>query len=247
MSKSTLARAAVASRVVIRASAGTGKTYRLTGHYLQLLVDGVHPRNILATTFTRKAAGEIFDRILLRLAQAALDEKGCAALAAAISRKHLTCEKCRELFLSILQQLDSLQVGTLDSFFARIATSLALELNFPLGWSICEHEDDTRMRRDAIEAVLDTEKTSDLLTLVNLLFKGEARRGVSELVLDTVNSLYSLYRETPRSAWEKIPQLTRVPDAEVQSAIESLSHYPFDDKRFSKACHENLAAINLPR
>lgn len=242
MSKSTVL-TTLPPRVVIRASAGTGKTYRLTGHYLQLLVDGVAPRNILATTFTRKAAGEIFDRILLRLAEAAVSDANCQKLATAIDRPSLSRPKCQQLFVDTLAQLDTLQVGTLDSFFARIATALALELSLPLGWSICEPEEDVRMRREAIEAVLDTENTSDLLTLVNLLTKGEARRGVSDLVLDTVNSLYTLYRETSRDAWQKVPQLARVSSTEVAQAIDAIGQLVFDDKRFAKARAGDLAAI----
>ena len=57
--------------VIIRASAGTGKTFQLSNRYLQLVLTGHSPERILATTFTRKAAGEILDRILLRLATAA--------------------------------------------------------------------------------------------------------------------------------------------------------------------------------
>ena len=44
---------------LILASAGTGKTYQLTNQFLGLLFRGVEPERILATTFTRKAAGEI--------------------------------------------------------------------------------------------------------------------------------------------------------------------------------------------
>ena len=54
-----------------------GKTYALTTEYLRLLYGviapcrrgrGLRPASLLAATFTRKAAGEIFDRILFRLA-----------------------------------------------------------------------------------------------------------------------------------------------------------------------------------
>src|SRR4029453_10629467 len=55
---------------LIHASAGTGKTWQLSGRYLELLFAGVEPRAILATTFTRKAAGEIQVRVLERLATA---------------------------------------------------------------------------------------------------------------------------------------------------------------------------------
>jgi biotin transport system substrate-specific component len=68
--------------VVIRASAGTGKTFQLSNRFLALAFSGAQPDHILATTFTRKAAGEILDRVLVRLAEAAGDERKCRELAA---------------------------------------------------------------------------------------------------------------------------------------------------------------------
>jgi len=52
---------------LLLASAGTGKTFRLTNQFLRLLLAGVDPERVLATTFTRKAAGEILDRVLQRI------------------------------------------------------------------------------------------------------------------------------------------------------------------------------------
>ena len=50
---------------IYKASAGSGKTFKLTGEYLQLLFQnpGLY-RNILAVTFTNKATGEMKPRIL---------------------------------------------------------------------------------------------------------------------------------------------------------------------------------------
>ncbi|MBP5621261.1 MAG: UvrD-helicase domain-containing protein, partial [Thermoguttaceae bacterium] len=56
---------------VVRASAGSGKTFQLSNRYLKLILCGATVDSILATTFTRKAAGEIQDRILSRLGLAA--------------------------------------------------------------------------------------------------------------------------------------------------------------------------------
>ena len=58
---------------LVRADAGTGKTYSLALRFLSLLSTGAQPRSILAATFTRKAAGEILERILVRLASACVD------------------------------------------------------------------------------------------------------------------------------------------------------------------------------
>jgi ATP-dependent exoDNAse (exonuclease V) beta subunit len=74
---------------VIRASAGTGKTFQLTNRFLGLVFAGAPLDSILATTFTRKAAGEILDRVLLRLAEAALDHEKLAKLAREIQQSSL--------------------------------------------------------------------------------------------------------------------------------------------------------------
>lgn len=59
----------------IEASAGTGKTYQLASRYIALLVLGVSPEEIIALTFTRKAAGEFRNRILQALAEGADDKR----------------------------------------------------------------------------------------------------------------------------------------------------------------------------
>lgn len=56
---------------IIAASAGTGKTYQLASRYIALLVLGAKPEEIIALTFTRKAAGEFRNRILHALAEGA--------------------------------------------------------------------------------------------------------------------------------------------------------------------------------
>lgn len=59
---------------IIAASAGTGKTYQLASRYIALLVLGVKPEEIIALTFTRKAAGEFRNRILHALAEGACNK-----------------------------------------------------------------------------------------------------------------------------------------------------------------------------
>jgi ATP-dependent exoDNAse (exonuclease V) beta subunit len=73
--------------VVITASAGTGKTFQLSNRFIQLAVEGPLDA-ILATTFTRKAAREILDRVLVRLAGAVSDPRKLSEL-----NRHVFCPR----------------------------------------------------------------------------------------------------------------------------------------------------------
>ena len=57
--------------ILVSASAGSGKTYQLVRRHVHLLSLGQRPEEIAAMTFTRKAAGEIFQRILRQLSSMA--------------------------------------------------------------------------------------------------------------------------------------------------------------------------------
>lgn len=114
--------------VMIRASAGSGKTYALTNRFVALLATGAAPERIVALTFTRKAAGEFFDEILRKLAAAARDERRAAKLAQEIERPKLTAADFLRLLRAMTAAMPRLRLGTLDAFFARIARAFPLEL-----------------------------------------------------------------------------------------------------------------------
>ena len=52
---------------LVKANAGSGKTHLLVDHYFHLLARGIHPRSIVAFTFTDKAARQLKDKILFTL------------------------------------------------------------------------------------------------------------------------------------------------------------------------------------
>ena len=59
---------------VLSAGAGSGKTYTLTQRMVTLLQNGVRPAGIMATTFTKKAAAELQERVRVRLLEAGMNE-----------------------------------------------------------------------------------------------------------------------------------------------------------------------------
>ncbi len=229
--------------ILIRASAGTGKTFRLSNRYLELLHSGVAPDQILATTFTRKAAGEILDRVVVRLAAAALEPAQLAQLSQQLQLPSLTHEKCLELLKQLIDHLHRLRVSTLDAFFAQLAGSFSLELGLPPGWRIVEQLHDKYLRREAITLTLQGDTNREIQRLVHLMAKGEATRSISDLVQSTVDNLYDLYIETDAAAWQRIPRPRLLASESLAATIEALRTAPLPaDSRATKARDSDVEA-----
>ncbi len=114
---------------IVQAPAGSGKTGLLIQRYLGLLAVVAEPEQILAITFTRKAAAEIRTRILNALHEARKEESGqpqndhqrrTRELAVAVLKKD------REQQWGLYEHPARLRVGTIDSVNARIAGSSPL-------------------------------------------------------------------------------------------------------------------------
>ena len=114
----------------ILANAGSGKTHTLVTRIIRLLAMGVKPRQIIALTFTRKAAGEFLTKLLQRLATAALDPGAAVQLSEAIG-EHLDSANYLKLLGEVVQHLGRLQLTTLDSFFHRIVAAFPQGLGLP--------------------------------------------------------------------------------------------------------------------
>ena len=126
---------------VVLASAGSGKTFQLTLRFAELLLRGARPDEVLAATFTRKAAGEIQARILERLAAAAEGGEGLDELRAQLDWPDLELEACQQVLKATVDALPRMQVLTLDSWFARLGRG-SLELGLDPGWRMVEEVED---------------------------------------------------------------------------------------------------------
>jgi ATP-dependent helicase/nuclease subunit A len=228
---------------LIRASAGTGKTFQLSNRYLGLAAAGAATDEILATTFTRKAAGEIFERVLTRLAEAADEREKAHELAKFIGDRGFNSSQAQHVLEELVHQLHRLRISTLDAFFAQLARSFDLELGLSPGWVIVEESTDARLRRDAVQAVLAAGDPRDALTLLHLLTKGEATRSVTEQLQSLVSDLYALYQHTTVAAWEAIERPPRLTDEKLAAALDALAQCELPKhKKIAEAREKDLAA-----
>ena len=228
--------------VVIRASAGTGKTLQLLQRYLSLLNAGASPAQILAVTFTRKAAGEILDRLLVGLAEAVHSATALQALQQQVTGPALDRDRCLTLLKTLLRDLHRLQISTLDSFFVQVARGFALELGLPVDWQIVEGQDDQRLRAHAMQAFLADDALDDLVRVLRLLSKGEAPRAVVGSLADLATDLATLAQQTAAEAWDVLPRLEPLSPAAVEDVLQQLSTFTFADTRFTKARDGDVAA-----
>jgi ATP-dependent helicase/nuclease subunit A len=114
----------------ISASAGSGKTFRLSRRVLRLLAMGEAPDEIAAYTFSRKAAGEIFDSIVDALCHAAGSDQAAAQTSQDIGIAHSRQSYIDDL-RSLLQALHRLRIGTLDSRISQMLSAVSVELGLP--------------------------------------------------------------------------------------------------------------------
>jgi ATP-dependent exoDNAse (exonuclease V) beta subunit len=209
--------AAAAAHTLIMASAGSGKTHTLTGHYLKVLLESLALREppehlvegIFAATFTRAAAGEIVDRILRRLAVAVIKPAERESLCASLGLGSLSEDQCGAALAVLARSLDRLRVGTLDAFLIRSAACFAPELGLSHPWQILDDPDDALFRRRAAERVLeqhalDPGKFDSMLVLLTKLSNNRFKLTVCDTLLRHLNQCYEALGAGPDSAWEHV-------------------------------------------
>jgi len=140
---------------MILASAGSGKTYRLTNRYIRLLALGVQPERILALTFTRKAASEFLDQILRKLSLCCSSAEEAEKLRVDTNLDHFDQARAGELLRLMVERMHLLNLGTLDSFFHRILTCFPAEFGLTSGFNLMEDHEKERARSEVFSSVFE--------------------------------------------------------------------------------------------
>ena len=126
-----------AENVVLEASAGTGKTRVLVERYVNLLRAGIDPENILAITFTRKAAAEMRQRIIERLKEAGRLSQADAA-------------RWRDL----RDRLGDIAISTIDAFCLSLLREFPLEADVDPAFDLAADTDVPRLISDSLDQAL---------------------------------------------------------------------------------------------
>ena len=134
------------TNLLVEAGAGSGKTTELVTRMRALLASGTaRIEEIAAVTFTRKAAGELRERLQMRL-----EEDLRAARADAAADPSAT-----ERLGRALEQIDRAFVGTIHSFCARLLRERPLEVGLDPDFEEVPLEERTILRRRFWEAYLE--------------------------------------------------------------------------------------------
>ena len=150
------------SSFIVEAPAGSGKTELLVQRFLKLLATVDHPEEVLAITFTRKAASEMKARILKYLDAAANN------ISFSSSHQAMTCHLAHEVLRlkpqwHLDQQTHRLRVMTLDSLSRSLVTKMPLLSKMDVHLNILSEEEMETAFNEVARRVLDNlQSDSDL-------------------------------------------------------------------------------------
>jgi ATP-dependent helicase/nuclease subunit A len=162
--------------VVVEACAGSGKTWLLVSRMIRLLLAGAAPSELLAITFTRKAAQEMTDRLNAWLQLLALGDD--AEVRAFLRQRDVPehevdalLPRARGLLEVVLNAQPGITVTTFHGWFLDLLARAPLEAGLPWGASLLEH--DRRLQRDVWQTMAtqwaSEHDTSHAAALVALL------------------------------------------------------------------------------
>lgn len=155
------------------ASAGSGKTYTLVKEYLTLCLSLEKPtcKNILAVTFTNKAANEMKAKVLYFLDGFINDNPKCRDMRNDVVKtinvdESILKTRAESLYDNILHNYSDFNISTIDGFVQQVSRSFAKELNLPTQYRVLLDDDDLL---DGIIQCVDNHINNDGAFLTEIL------------------------------------------------------------------------------
>ncbi len=156
---------------VVSAPAGSGKTSLLVDRFLALLAKVEEPEEIVAITFTRKAASEMRERVITKI----FDEDSAIAISIR--------DQDRKRNWNLRKQVHRLKIQTIDSFAAELLRSIPVQESI-IGTQITDqpgilYEEAAEL---LIERLYDDDPLSDFILQFLYLCDNDADRAIRLLI-----------------------------------------------------------------
>lgn len=149
---------------ILKASAGSGKTYHLAQEYIRLLVGSEKPdayRHVLAVTFTNKATDEMKRRILKELHVLARNPGDSPYLEElkALAAPAVLQKRARQQLSAILHDYSAFAVSTIDRFFQQTLRAFSREIGQFSSYQV--QLDRKELVAESVDRLLDTLSEED--------------------------------------------------------------------------------------
>ncbi|MBR6932515.1 MAG: UvrD-helicase domain-containing protein [Bacteroidales bacterium] len=169
---------------ILKASAGSGKTYNLAKEYISILLhstDRYAYRHILAVTFTNKATAEMKTRILKELSQLATDPVKSPYFDDFVPAPCKDADELKsragQILVDILHDYGSFYVSTIDKFFQMTLKAFSREIGQFASYQV--ELDRDSLVHESIDRILDslTEDSTELIRRLNEGVMEQLRQG----------------------------------------------------------------------
>jgi len=227
---------------ILQASAGSGKTFSLTAHYLSLLFKSeTKYREILAVTFTNKATEEMKTRILQVLEGLATGAEASSAFRDIVLKANPDLnplslkDKAHKIYRRILHDYSRFAVNTIDGFVQKVIRSFSYELGLDTGYRL-EMNTDKVKRELAAKLNEQLERKPELLQWIINLALERVRDNKSwnyrETLIGLADEIFkeryypfenALKGRDPDILFKDLQQVTKDVIAYFESAAASLS------------------------
>ncbi len=227
---------------VISASAGSGKTFQLTNRYLNLvLARNINPEAIIALTFSRKAASEIFDTIIDRLALGTRSSAAARLLGCQIRVPDLNEGDCIRCLRTLLSCLHKNRIGTYDSFFIWILRTFAWEFGVTGNFRIVDPLMAAVKVQDVLNGLFQRGRNLDdahreFVEIFKRATFGRQEKALSNLLSSFVENYHHIYLDSPnRENWGSVNTIwpdgceSLVVEFDIENEIASLKAQILDD------------------